>query len=413
MNAFSNFPQFSFIESHDSKSDIRIIHATEAEKPSCCKKCGSIEFVKKTTCKPRIVYDVIDGKPSKIIITQARYRCNSCGKTFSENIYFERKKFTSNFEDYIAQTMVNENLSYTDIRKKYGISKGSTSKILGSYIDRFNEQAFKIESCRNLYIHKFQYNKIDRCCICGSNWGDTFDLKLLGIYKEYSPEIIKDFYSKISTLDNIEVIFHNYDPLVTETLSQKFRSIIAINPKDFLKPFWVIADKNYYPEDEKKNRTFKKSTKNFYNKIDQTLIYPTKSSPSKLLHAFSILRKELQSIFSQPMTPLISNKREADNIFQFTKEKMKMDPICDLIEKFRSTNTPFEVMYIRMMILSNAVRKEIKTSSLGRYITKDPTTMYMSTGLDQFSTEFKNNIPVRYVDVNELIEELNENYSPN
>ena len=91
----------------------------------------------------------------------------------------------------------------------------------------------------------------------------------------------------------------SYFPLVTETNSQKFRSIIAINPKDFLKPFWVIADKNYYPEDEKKNRTFKKSTKNFYNKIDQTLIYPTKSSPSKLLHAFSILRKELQSIFER------------------------------------------------------------------------------------------------------------------
>ena len=54
-----------------------------------------------------------------------------------------------------------------------------------------------------------------------------------------------------------------------------------------------------------------------------------------------------------------------------------------------------------MMILSKAVRKELKKSDLGRYLSRDPESMFEVFTFDSMEPKY-----TYYVDVNELEKEI-------
>ena len=88
-------------------------------------------------------------------------------------------------------------------------------------------------------------------------------------------------------------------------------------------------------------------------------------------------------------------------IYKYQDYEIDISPITKIIEKLQKKNTHFDLLVIRMMILSKAVRKELKKSDLGRYLSRDPESMFEVFTFDSMESKY-----TYYVDVNELEKEI-------
>lgn len=392
---------------YDFDETERILYVHEIAKPTICPNCTSENFNRKGKVASRSVYDILDKQPVKLFITRHRYLCKECHRSFIEDLYPEKIKYTDNYENYIAQTMINENLSYRETAQRYGISIGFISEVLDSYIKRFKNQKFQLESCKYLYFHKFFYHGTACCCVCGSNHDDGSNLKLLEIYDEYSPKLAEIVFKKLSSIDSVKVIFHDYEPPMTAALKSEFkRHVVIIHRQNFL-------DQIHEIEKEKNRSTNFDPDGKIANQILQYTNYITKNlcGINVAFHLKNELFKkaqEVQDTFSDLISKIDSYSTAFRNLRQYREAEINASPITNLIKNFNDNNTDFQVMYIRMMILSKALRKKLKKTYLGTYLTTDPATTFCLTNLEHPFFELDNIFYTRSVDVDELVSELHQ-----
>ena len=183
---------------YDETAKIQTFDVEQLTVPQACPNCGSHKFIKKGKYAPCEIIDEHMWDLVRINLRQQRYSCNSCNASFSPPCQYEKGiQHTQECAYFIAQTMIDEGLSISKMNKKYGISSGTISGILKKYTKEFNNRNFHLKACSKIFFHKFQYGNKFGCCICGSDGTDSNDLKLLGIYEEYSAETVKYFFYKI------------------------------------------------------------------------------------------------------------------------------------------------------------------------------------------------------------------------
>ena len=387
----------------------KIVYVKNIERPHRCPNCKSINIKRKGETTSRTINDVFNQIPVKVVVERYRYRCNKCGQTFTDDIYPEKIKYTSEYENYLAQIMLDEIRSFRDRSRRYDISIGHLSKALDHYIKRFKDQNFLLESCSYLYFHKFFYHGTACCCVCGFNSIETNDLKLLEIYDEYSPKIVEIVYKKLTSINKVLVIFHDYDPLVTAALQAQFNGkTVIIHEKNFIDRAENIKSKH--------NQT-----------INNTSITPNALIPEGMvgqqmlgyieyiktnIHGINVAfnlenelaRKhpEVRNAFSKLISNLKENEKAFKNLAKFKNIEFNLSPIINKIKKYNDNNTPFQVMHLRMMILNKDLRKKLKRTCLGTYLTQDPPTIFRLYNNTQIRP-IKKTYHYRSVGVKELV----------
>lgn len=394
MLKIQNHDHYLFKETFDTEQNVRIIYVESNEKPLCCPWCDSEAFNKKTPEK-RTVLDIYQDMPAKIIITKQRYYCPHCRHSFAaDDLYPAGLKYTKDFEDFVAQTMVNENLSLAEMSQKYGVSRAYVSGALTDYRKQFQKSDVQIQACTTLYFHKFQYKKNFCCCVCGADQDNPKALKLLGIYESYSKETVKTFVKKLSSVSDVRLVYHDLVLDMTEALNTYFgNAIILANRKHFIKTAWDIVDQSK-PENLQANIEFYRETK---NQLDP----PKQNAATAILNAFYRSSAIVQLAFDKLIAPIKLHKEVVSFIYKFKNYEIDIEPITKIIEKLRKKNTHFDLLVIRMMILSKAVRKELKKSDLGRYLSRDPESMFDIFTFDSMEPKL-----TYYVDVNDLEKEI-------
>ena len=379
---------------NNMEQNMKIVHMESNEQPSCCPWCKSENFNKKAS-ETRKILDIYQGLPTEIIITKQRFYCPHCRHSFaSDDSYPTGQKYTKDFEDFVAQTMVNENISVTQMSQKYGISRAYVSGALSDYRKRFQDSNIQIKACTTLYFHKFLYKNQYCCCICGADQDAPKDLKLLGIYESYSRETVKSFVKKLSSVSTVQVIYHDFALDMTEALKDFFGdTVILANRKQFLDTVWNIVEQSRV-ENRQSNITF-------YREIENQLDPPKQKAAISILKAFYRSSAIVQLAFLSLIPPIELHKQVFSLISKFQDYEIDIFPITKIIEKLRKKNTHFDLLVIRMMILSKAVRKELKKSDLGRYLSRDPESMFEVFTFDSMEPKY-----TYYVDVNELEKEI-------
>ena len=223
-------------EKLNSKIEQTIVCA-ENIKPLRCDKCGSTDlkpYLKdekdiNSAIEPREIFDVQGGKLVKVVLNKIRYVCNACSEphTFTlDDLYPEKVKFSPEFENFIAQTVVKPGNSERTVAMEYGISKTTVSNALNSYIQKFHNSDFKVYPCETIYFHKFLYgSKQQPCCFICGNMRPDGPLKLLEVYEEYSEEIVELFKKRIIHLDKIKIVYYDYDPNIN--MESKLASVFS------------------------------------------------------------------------------------------------------------------------------------------------------------------------------------------
>lgn len=399
----------------DFDENSKVLHIKNIDRPFCCPKCGAEKFKRTGSADSRALRDIVEQMPVDVIVDRYRYRCHGCNRRFTDDIYPEKIQYTPEYENYLAQTMVNENRYYRDMSQKYDISVGQLSDVLDSYIKRFKEQGFQLESCTYLYFHKFSYHGKDCCCVCGSDGDAQNDLKLLEIYEEYSPKIVKTVYEKLSSIDNIEAIFHDYDPPVTAALQRQFsRQKVLIHCQNFIKRAYDVKEKHNRslgtmssnPDDAAYEGKIGQEMLNYINYIEENL--HGSNVATHLKRELSDKLPEVNNAFSELISKVESYKPAFRGLKKYKNIEFNAIPITNEIKKFNDNNTSFQVMYIRMMILSKALRRKLKQTYLGTYLKQDPSTMFNMSPYDLKPTPIGNKYYTRSIDVKELVEELSQ-----
>lgn len=123
-----------------------------------CEECLSVEAVKKCVAS-RKVLDVVDKLPVQYTINRYRYRCLECGRTFvNEDLYEPKARVAPEFSKFLAQKVLQDNLSEEQAAKKYGVSTTYVSEAIHAYEQEFEEEILSITPCSILAFYPFEYS---------------------------------------------------------------------------------------------------------------------------------------------------------------------------------------------------------------------------------------------------------------
>lgn len=105
-----------------SPNGIQQITITVRRDAPFCEECLSVDAVKKCVAT-RKVLDVVDKQPVQYTINRYRYRCLECGRTFvNETLYEPKVRVAPEFSKFLAQKVLQDNLSEEQAANKYGVS---------------------------------------------------------------------------------------------------------------------------------------------------------------------------------------------------------------------------------------------------------------------------------------------------
>lgn len=388
---------------YDETAKMQTFDVEQLTVPQACPNCGSQKFRKKGKYRHRKIIDEHMWDLVRINLHQQRYSCNSCNTYFTPPCQYEKGiQHTQESAHFIAQTMIDDGISISEMSKRYDISNGTISDILKNYTEEFNKRDFQLKACSKIFFHKFQYGNKFGCCICGSDGTDSNDLKLLGIYEEYSAETVKYFFYKISSLDNIKTIFHDFDPDVTFALQDYFRRVDVVVRSESLTDSLLKIAAASRSEIKHDCTTFANEIKTMIRKNDRYMESYQNSLPDEIENKLKHCSQEIQEEFSPFIKQMMENKKAFELILQNKKSEFSMSPVMDIIREIRKSKLSFHLMIIRMMILSKAVRTQIKSDIMGKYLRREPSTMFM--GYAMLGSD--DSIYTYYVDVNELSKEI-------
>lgn len=120
-----------------------------------CEDCLTVEAVKKCVAS-RKVLDVVDKQPVQYTINRYRYRCLECGRTFVKEMLYEPKvRVAPEFGEFIAQKILQDDLTEKEAAKKYGVSTTYISEAMHAYRQEFEEDILSIAPCSVLVFYPF------------------------------------------------------------------------------------------------------------------------------------------------------------------------------------------------------------------------------------------------------------------
>lgn len=203
--------EYEILEGEKLENGIQQIILTDKKDRRFCEACLSVDVVKKCQTT-RKVLDVVDKKPVQYIITRYRYRCNECKRTFIPGDLYEPKvRVAPEFGRFLAQKMLQDNLTEKQAIKKYGVSTTYVSEAVHTYEQEFEKGILAIAPCHSLAFYPFEYSNRIRCCVLGTDYCNKN--VLVGILPDYASQtIIRFIREKVKDIADLETVFCDLNP---------------------------------------------------------------------------------------------------------------------------------------------------------------------------------------------------------
>lgn len=138
----SKFNKYEFIYKDEYTDGDGVLHYVIRKKPvyRICPACGS-EWVVLNEYKELKLTDLGENGEKVIYdITQPRYRCRNCGKTYQQKVDGRYGAFTGSFIRYIVSQILNNREQIKDVSEKYVMPFSTARKIVAEEIGRRRER---------------------------------------------------------------------------------------------------------------------------------------------------------------------------------------------------------------------------------------------------------------------------------
>lgn len=346
-----------------SPNGIQQITITVKRDAPFCEECLSVEAVKKCIAS-RKVLDVVDKQPVHYIINRYRYRCLECGRTFvNETLYEPKVRVAPEFGDYIAQRILQDDLTEKEAAKKYGVSTTYISQAMHAYRQEFEEGILSIAACSVLVFYPFEYSSRTRCCVIGTDrYGRNV---LVGILTDCSDSTIYQFvHEKIKYTDELKTVYCDVNPHVYKYLSASFPKADIRIINDSLIKFCALFNKDtgdgFFNEKNnhaKKFNAIVRSASTSALPLGQALRNWWQEAPECIREHFALMWTYVEACMdgcrNEPMPEGL---------------KASVDTTLEIIKRFRKDNVQFDIMILRTLFKDEAVIRQVKHTPYGNYM---------------------------------------------
>lgn len=328
-----------------------------------CEDCLSVEAVKKCVTS-RKVLDVVDKQPVQYTINRYRYRCLECGRTFvNETLYEPKVRVAPEFSKFLAQKILQDNLTEKEAAKKYGVSTTYVSEAIHAYEQEFEKEILSVAPCSIMAFYPFEYSSRIRCCVIGTDkYGRN---ALVGILPDYSSNTIVRFIrEKVKNAEDLKIV---YCDLKTDV----FRSLRAEFPNAYV----LIMHEQLIYHCNKLNKDTGDglfNEKNNHIKRFNTIVKSVGTSPEQLCDVLENWWKETPEDIKSCFWPLWNQIKECLdgclNPKMHDGTKSAINAMLDIIKEFRKNNVHFDIMILKTWFRDEAVIKRVKQTPFGNHM---------------------------------------------
>lgn len=328
-----------------------------------CEDCLSVDAVKKCVAT-RKVLDVVDKQPVHYTINRYRYRCLECGRTFvNETLYEPKVRVTPEFGEFIAQKILQDDLTEKEAAKKYGVSTTYISQAMHAYRQEFEEGILAIAACSVLVFYPFEYSSRTRCCVIGTDRHSRN--VLVGILADCSDSSIYQFvHEKTKNTDELKTVYCDVNPHVYEYLSTAFPKADIRIINDSLIKFCAMFNKDtgdgFFNEKNnhaKKFNTIVRSASTSALPLGQALRNWWQETPECIRAHFALMWTYVEACIDGCRNEPIPEGLKAS-----------VDTTLEIIKRFRKDNVQFDIMILRTLFKDEAVIKQVKHTPFGNYM---------------------------------------------
>lgn len=359
------------------KSDNGIQHIilTDTRKHVFCEECLDCSLVKKCPSE-RTVLDVLDKQPVRYIIKRHRYKCRFCGNLFTRDDVFPPKiHATSRYEDFLAQKiMQNDSLSLKCASEMYDVSQTYASNAIHKYEQRFEDRVISVRPCHTIAFYPFDYGNRIRCCVIGTDFSDKH--VLLGMLPDYAENTLLQFINKkIRNIDGLETIYCDLNATVFQALSRTYpeKDIFVIKER-------IAYHCNVLNRDSGDGYFNQKNShiKQFQAILKESYISPA-SFESAVQRWHDTIPVELNGYFDHFLDQIAQCITGCAPSTSFGLLQKAVATMFDVIKRFRKKNTSFDIMVLKTWFLDEAILKQIKKTTFGKYMGMAHTASYDGT----------------------------------
>lgn len=328
-----------------------------------CEECLSVDAVKKCVAT-RKVLDVVDKQPVQYTINRYRYRCPECGHTYAPDYLYDPKvRVAPEFSKFLAQKVLQDNLSEEQAAKKYGVSTTYVSEAIHAYEQEFEEEILSITPCPILAFYPFEYSSRTRCCVIGTTqYGQNV---LLGILPDCSSNTIVHFIrEKVKNAEDLKIVYCDLKPDVFRSLRAEFPSAYVLIMHERL-----IHHCNKLNKDTGDGLF---NEKNNHIKRFNAIVKSVGTSPEQLCDALENWWRETPEDIKSYFLPLWNQIKECLdgclNPKMHDGTKSGITAMLDIIKGFRKNNVHFDIMILKTWFKDEAVIKRVKQTPFGNHM---------------------------------------------
>ena len=356
---------FMLLDDGTDDMDIRAIHI-QPVKNAQCPRCGETEQLTKKDHTAHQVLDVHEKQAIRVTVERQRYRCKTCGCTFSagEDPYPEKAHISSAFAAYLAEAMMKDKaLTYAKVQSMFGVSPTYASEAVSDYVNSFSQSMIlSLQPCYRVIFSPFLYEQRVRCCVCGT--ADDDRNVILGFLDEYTPEAITNFVNSQLQTEDVQAVFCALIPeMVTALKAALPDAAVLVNPVSIQRSIAAlvkdIGDGLY---NEKVN---------CLNDLKALLAvdYPKFSD---FQDAMDQWEQSIPDTLQVVMYPLVGNMakclEECYNASQYEEDEFSIKTVMDTISLFRKNNIPYDIMKYRILFQNPYLLKQVQSTPYGTYM---------------------------------------------
>lgn len=194
-----NLPEFKVFNVEESCHDYRI-DAQASFEPDTCPNCKHPELVKFGRRTEVVMDTPIHGKRVGILVNRRRYRCQSCARTFYEDIPGKDSKrlATTRLVQYIERKSMEQTFAY--VADEVGLDEKTIRNIFSDYADRL-DRSNTFETPRYLGIDEIHVISRPRCVLT-----NIYEQTLLDLLPNRNKPTVVKFLSNMKHKERVQFV---------------------------------------------------------------------------------------------------------------------------------------------------------------------------------------------------------------
>lgn len=384
--SFFDSTKYEFLTDTYNNEHIRSISIRPVNPLKKCTQCSATETLVKRGNTSHTVLDIYEKEPIEVTITRERYRCKECDISFTTegDPYTEKCHISQEFKKFVAQKIIQDSsLTYKAVGKMYGVSEQSIKDALSEHKKETEKLIISVQPCYRLIFLPFRYEKLNRCCVCGTD--DSDRNVILDFIDDYSVKSIKKYLNtKVAAPSDIMTTFCALNPDVVALLhSETPNTEVAISPTSIMQHFEELSN-------DKGDNLYNMKV-NSINSLKKILLKNSSSKYDDFCKNFTQwmtdVPAQLEKAFQELTSKISSCLQECFSATQYDENEYGISEVTDAISHFRKLNSPYGAMCYRILFQNEFMKDQLKASHLGSYMSF--TTEYREFGIRNYAVDIK------------------------